>query len=163
MDRRLVAVTFSCLAGMFAAPRSPAAASTVEYTAEARWYSAAPDDRDKVLSSGLSSVPVTMGSLTSNDGRSNPCADPSTLDYLCLRAYAASDIVALHAAARLTRKNVVGPVEHFSRGVASVAFDQMNIVSPVPVVSGYVFSGWPAAPPRAAARAPTYRRTGRCT
>jgi hypothetical protein len=63
------------------------------------------------------------------------------LDYLCLRAYAAADIVALHAAARLTRKNVVGPVEHFSRGVATVAFDQMNIVSPVPVVSGYVFLG----------------------
>jgi hypothetical protein len=63
------------------------------------------------------------------------------MDYLCLRAYAAADIVALHAAARLTRKNVVGPVEHFARGVATVAFDQMNVVSPVPVVSGYVFLG----------------------
>ena len=141
MGRRLVAVTLACLAGTLAIPGWSAAASTVQYEAEARWYSAAPDDRDKVLYSGQSSVPVSIGSLTPNDGRLGPCPDPSTNDYLCLRAYAAADIVALHAAARLTRKNVIGPVSHYSRGIATVTFQQMTVVSPVPVVSGYVFLG----------------------
>jgi hypothetical protein len=141
VGHRLVAVVLACLAGTLAIPHCAAAASTVQYEAEARWYSAAPDDRSKVLYSGISSVPVSIGSLTPIDGRSGPCPDPSSDDYLCLRAYAAADIVALHAAARLTRKNVVGPVGHYARGVATVTFQQMNVVSPVPVVSGYVFLG----------------------
>ena len=141
MGRRLIAVTLACLAGTLAIPRGSAAASIVEYQAEARWYSAFPDDRDAMLYSGRSPVPVSIGSLTPHDGRSAPCPDESTNDYLCLRAYAAADIVALRATARLTRKNVVGPVGHYSRGIATVEFQQMTIVSPVPVVSGYVFLG----------------------
>jgi hypothetical protein len=140
VGRCSVAVALACLAGTLAIPRGSGAASTVEYSAEARWYSAAPDDRSKVLSSG-GSAPVSIGSLTPNDGRGGPCPDPSTNDYLCLRAYAAADLAALHAAARLTRKNVIGPVGHFARGVATVTFQQMTVVSPVPVVSGYVFLG----------------------
>jgi hypothetical protein len=139
--RSLLAVTLACLAATLAIPRWSAAASTVQYGAEARWYSAAPDDRDKVLYSGQSSVPVSIGSLTPIDGYSGPCPAPSANDYLCLRAYAAADIVALHAAARLTRKNVFGPVGHYARGIATVTFQQMIVVSPVPVVSGYVFLG----------------------
>src|SRR5690349_21451953 len=137
---RALVIPLACLA--LAIPRGSSAATTIQYGAEARWYSTAPDDRSQLLTIGPSASPVSIGSLSLIDGRRppGPCPDPSTNDYLCLRAYGAADgFGVLHAAARLTRKNIIGPVGHFARGIAAVTFEGMNVVSPVPVAYGYVF------------------------
>src|SRR5690349_14528574 len=139
---RALVIPLACLA--LAIPRGSSAATTIQYGAEARWYSTAPDDRSQLLTIGLSATPVSIGSLSLIDGRRppGPCPDPTTNDYLCLRAYGAADgFGVLHAAARLTRKNVFGPLGHFARGIASVTFQGMNVVSSVPVAYGYVYIG----------------------
>jgi len=47
-------VALACLAPPLAIPRRSVAASTVQYAAEARWYSTAPDDRSKLLTAAPS-------------------------------------------------------------------------------------------------------------
>jgi hypothetical protein len=47
----------------------------------------------------------------------------------------------LHAAARITRKNSVGPVSNIAVGEATIQYEQMNVVSGVAVSSGVVYVG----------------------
>src|SRR5262245_17495304 len=101
---RELVIALACVVGTLAIPGWSAAATTITYGAEARRYSTAPDDRSQLLTTGPSATPVSIGSLTPIDGRRppGPCPDPTTNDYLCLRAYGAADgFGVLHAAARL--------------------------------------------------------------
>jgi hypothetical protein len=145
VGRRLV-VALACVAMMLGVPRWSAAASTTSYSAFARTRITPPEPNifnwEQAVPFGT--PPATAGTLTlfyGRNGPGTPCPDPSTVDYLCWRAYGAAEGATMHAAARVTRKNTTGPVSDIAIGYAAIAYENMNLVSAVPVVSGVVFLG----------------------
>ncbi len=141
---RLLGVALACLAGTLALPRS-SAASRVEYSASVRGGTL-PDDPEAFRTFFRQEVsrspqPATAGTLDSFSRNYAACPPAGTENYLCWGAYAAAEGTSLRARARVTRKNVIGPVQVVVFADAAASFEEMNVVSPVPVASAVVTVG----------------------
>ena len=142
---RLVAVALACLAGTLALQPGSAAASRVTCFADVRGgtYPDDPEAFRTFFRQDVGPIPesATAGTLDSFSRNYGPCPDAGAANYLCWGAYARAEGTTLRARARVTRKNVIGPVQVVVFADATTSFEEMNVVSPVPVASAVVTVG----------------------